>query len=352
VKIATLSNASVGHTRRWVEWFRARGHDVRVWSLEAGPAELGAERLPALPLPGAIRYPLAVPALRRALDRFAPDVVDAHYVPNYGMMGVLAGRHPLSVSAWGSDLLIAGPRNLFQRARARVVLSQADAVIADARNLGAAAERLGAPPARVHVIPWGVDRARFAPGPVRDDALLVSTRMHELVYDIETVLDGLAPLFARRSDLRLVVAGDGARRAALEARAARALPAGRCTFTGRRAPEALSELLGRAGLALSASRSDSTSVSLLESMAAGAVPVVSDIEGNREWVAEGDGARTFVPGDPTSLGAAVERALDDPAWCAAARARNARMIAERGDAGVNMERIETLFRSLAPGGAR
>src|SRR5881396_3345657 len=85
VRIATLANAAVGHTRRWVEGLRGRGHTVGVWSLEPGPAELGAERLPAFPLPGFLRYPLAAPALMGVLARFGPDLVDAHYVPNYGL---------------------------------------------------------------------------------------------------------------------------------------------------------------------------------------------------------------------------------------------------------------------------
>jgi len=75
VRIATLSNAAVGHTQRWVEWFRGRGHEVGLWSLERGPDALGAHPLPSLPLPGALRYPFAAPALARALARFAPDVV-------------------------------------------------------------------------------------------------------------------------------------------------------------------------------------------------------------------------------------------------------------------------------------
>src|SRR6185503_12756529 len=99
------ANAAVVHTRRWVEHFRARGHDVRLFSLEAAPAGLAATTLPSLPLPGALRYPLAVPALRRALAAFAPDLVDAHFVPNYGVMAALSGRRPYSLTAWGSDLL-------------------------------------------------------------------------------------------------------------------------------------------------------------------------------------------------------------------------------------------------------
>jgi glycosyltransferase involved in cell wall biosynthesis len=173
--------------------------------------------------------------------------------------------------------------------------------------------------------------------------------MHEPVYDIPVLLEGLAPLMAARPHLKLVLTGDGSQRAALERLAARLLPADRCRFAGRVTPDEMAGWLGRADLFLSASRSDSTSVSLLEAMASGAVPVVTDIEGNREWVAEGEGARLFPVGDAAAAARAVARALDDPDWAAAARARNRGVILARGDAAANMARVESLFESLARG---
>jgi len=351
VKIATLANASVGHTARWVEFFRERGHDVRVWSLEPGPPGLDAQPLPVLPLPGALRYPLAVPALARALDAFAPDLVDAHYVPNYGLMGALAGRHPLAVSPWGSDLLLAGGRDSFQRARARWVLTRADLVVADAENLGAAARALGARPERLKVLPWGIDLDRFRARPDREPGLLLSTRMHEPVYGMDTLIDAVAPVLAARTDARLVVVGDGSLRARLERQATARLPAGRFQFTGRVGPDEMAGWLARAELFLSASHSDSTSVSLLEAMASGATPVVSDIPGNREWVSEGEGARLFPPGDAAGLTRAVERALADPAWREAARTRNRAVVENRADRARNMARVEGWFAALARGEA-
>ena len=347
MKLAMLSNAAVEHTRRWVEHFRARGHDVRLWSLERGPAGLGAEALPRLPLPGAVRYPLAVPALRRALAGFAPDLVVAHYVPNYGLMGVLAGRRPLVVAAWGSDLLVAPARDAFQRARTRFVLRRADRVIADSANLAAAARALGAPAERVLEIPWGVDTERFRSGPERESGLLLSTRMHEPIYDIPVILEAARRVMAQQAHVRLVLTGDGSLRADLEARAARLLPPGHYRFVGRVDPATMAEWLARAEIYLSASRSDSTSVSLLEAMASGAVPMVSDLEGNREWVAEGDGARLFPVGDAAALARAIAGALERTAWLAAARERNRRVILERGSWPVNMGKIEALFGSLA-----
>ena len=63
------------------------------------------------------------------------------------------------MSAWGSDLLTVRPRDPLRRARVRFVLKRADLVLVDSGNLGAAARLLGAPRERLHVIPWGVDRA-------------------------------------------------------------------------------------------------------------------------------------------------------------------------------------------------
>ena len=349
MKIATLSNAAVGHTLRWVEHLRGRGHDVRLWSLEAGPAELGARPLPNAGLPGVLRYPLAVPALVRELRAFAPDLVDAHFVPNYGLMGALSGVRPLSVAAWGSDLLVAGSRDVLQRARARWVLRRAGLVIADADNLAAAAIALGAPRERVRTIPWGIDRSLFVPAVRREPGLLLSTRMHEEVYDIPTILRGVAQVMARRPETFLAIAGQGSLRGALEREASRLLPAGRYRFLGRVTPAELAGWFGRAQVCLSASRSDSTSLSLLETMAAGALPVVSDIAGNREWVADGDGARLFPCGDADALARALEFALADTAWAARARERNARVVEERGDWHRNFARIEACFESLVAG---
>ncbi len=349
MRLATLANASVVHTQRWVEHFRGRGHDVRLYSLEPAPPGLVATALPNLPLPGVVRYPLALPRLARELAAFAPDLVDAHYVPNYGVLAALAGRHPLSLAAWGSDLLLAARRNRWQRARARFALTRADLVLCDAENLAAAARAAGAPADRVRTLPWGVDRARFRPGAEREPGLLLSTRMHEDVYDLPTLIEAAALVFARHPHASLVLAGSGSRREALEALAAARLPAGRYRFVGQLAPAELARWLGRADLYVSAARSDSTSQSLLEAMAAGALPVVSDLAGNREWLGDGEGGRYFAAGDAAGLARAVDAAFADGTWAAAARARNAAVIAARGDWHVNLARIEALFSALAAG---
>lgn len=347
MKIATLGNAAVIHTQRWVEHFRARGHEVRLWSLEPGPPELESQTLRPAAVPASLRYLSATPALGRALDEFRPDLVDAHFVPNYGLMAAIVNRHPFSVAAWGSDLLAADQRTGLRRARARFVLGRADLVLADAENLAAAAREMGAPAERVRCIPWGISLERFRPTGERRRGAILSTRMHEPVYDLATLIEAAARLLPAHPEWDLTLAGDGSLRGGLERLAEARLPAGRFRFLGRQSPETLAEWLGRSDLYVSSSLSDSTSVSLLEAMASGAVPVVSDIEGNREWVREGDGARLFPPGDAAGLARAIEGAMADDAWRDSARERNRGVVEARADWSRNMGRVEGLFHELA-----
>jgi hypothetical protein len=66
-------------------------------------------------------------------------------------------------------------------------------------------------------------------------------------------------------------------------------------------------------------------------------------------VAADDGARLFAPGDAAGLARALGAALADPAWADVARARNRRVVEERGDWRENLARIEALFAGLVAG---
>jgi hypothetical protein len=134
VRIAFLADASLPHTRRWVDHFVARGHECLLASVERGAGYRGrVHRLPARSwMPRFLRYTFAVPEVRGRLRAFAPDVVNAHFLPNYGWLGALAGAHPLVLTALGSDILLVPHRSSLHRWRTREVLRRCDAVTSDA----------------------------------------------------------------------------------------------------------------------------------------------------------------------------------------------------------------------------
>jgi glycosyltransferase involved in cell wall biosynthesis len=99
--------------------------------------------------------------------------------------------------------------------------------------------------------------------------------------------------------------------------------------------------------------SDGAPLSLLEAMAAGALPVTADIPSMREWIAEGRGV---LVGDvsPEGVAAGLARGLELAAQGAYA-APNRRLVEERGDRAVNLPRWEAMLVAAArrePGAQR
>jgi glycosyltransferase involved in cell wall biosynthesis len=124
------------------------------------------------------------------------------------------------------------------------------------------------------------------------------------------LLEAFAALSRRRNRARLLVAGDGPLRGALEERAARLGLRGSVQFLGAR--DDIPELLAAAdALALSSTR-EGLPISILEAMRAGRAVVATDAGGVREVVA--DGATGFVvpTEDPWTLASALEALVSDP----------------------------------------
>src|SRR5262245_6622552 len=99
------------------------------------------------------------------------DVVHVHWVvPNAVLVADIARAHglPPVVSLHGSDVFLA-ERLRPARGLARRVFEGAGAVTAPSTDLLHRALRLGSPPARSRVVPYGVDVEAFSPREAADD---------------------------------------------------------------------------------------------------------------------------------------------------------------------------------------
>ena len=101
-------------------------------------------------------------------------------------------------------------------------------------------------------------------------------------------------------------------------------------ITGFIPRKALLQNIRRAHFFISAALSDSTPVSLLEAMALGAVPVVSDLPALAQWVTHGLNGLLFNPQDPEELAHWLEWAFERPEFVRRAREINKRLVRERG----------------------
>jgi glycosyltransferase involved in cell wall biosynthesis len=376
LRIAVLGDFDGVHTRSWLRWFIERRHEVHAISFYP-PAErldgvtmhvlrpgdraatagsTGAPRATRLPrglarlLHGA-RYRLA--GLPRVLREIAPDVFHAHFLVEHGFYGALAGFHPYVVTAWGSDVLVEPERDPVSRWIARWTLRRVDLVTSNNRYMAERIVALGAPADRIEVVTLGADRYFterhdasvnvLGRGPGESPRVL-STRAHEPLYNIGEIIEAYADVARSRPDARLVVAHGGSLTERLQ-RQAREAP-GRIEFTGFVDRAALRDAMTEAEVFVSVPSSDGTSVALLQAMAAGCFPIVSDLPTQPELVEDGVNGFRVPPHRPDILAGRIARALGDAEMRRAAAARNLEIVLERGLNETEMARMEGLYLGL------
>ncbi len=378
IKICMIGNPDSIHVQRWARHFSQRGFDVSLLSYYQPRVEFSgnptlhflrtrapvARRVGTRSAAAMGRFPgilrlitatrLRAAGFYRELDRINPDVVHAHYVSDYGFLAALSGRHPMVVTAWGSDLLIDPGLSVITRRLVRWVLARADLVTYNANQLGQAARAMGAPPERMLQVVLGVGRemlealeTRMVTPADREPIILSQRSLERPLYNVDFVIKAMPEVLRRAPAARLVVGGEGALRGQLEALARRLDVAGAVEFAGTATwPAGLAERLGRAAVYVSVPSSEGTSVTMLEAMAAGAYPVVSDLPANREWVSPEGG--TVVPVRQVApLAGAIVSALEDPGRRSAAATHNRELINQRGLWDVNMAPMEKAYRGLA-----
>ena len=357
MRIAFIAYQGSVHTQRWASFYARAGHDVHVVTCGGGAMapetyavhDLGAPRL------GKAGYLLKLRAARRELARIAPDLVHAHWVTSYGLLAYVSGVRPLVVTAHGDDLLIA-PRNPVLRRVVTSVLRAADLVTVPSEQMREAACALAGRDTPVEVFQYGVEASRLMSVAARARAdrtataqlAVVSARPLLELYRFDVLLDALALLATRGVVWSYDVYGDGPERAALETRAHGHGIEGRVRFHGQRPPEEVEQALARADIYVSVAESDGASIALLEALALGPVPVLSDIPANRPWVRDGEtGVLTAI--EPAAVAHAIERAaaLDGEV----VRSANQSVVCERADQDRNLGRLDDRLHALVSSGA-
>lgn len=352
MRICFIALGKFTHIPAYLEYFAEAGYDVHFVALTPGPAR----GVPTHNVGGVVRLPSKLgylPAMWRArgvVRSLAPDIVHAHYATSAGLAAYVCGVHPYVVTAHGTDVR-QGAKSILWRSILRQVFQSADCVNPVSEELKDEILGLGISPQKIETFTLGIDTRRFSfPGghwralgsPLR----LICTRQLEEVYDHRTIIGAMAILARQRIDFRLTLVGGGALRERLDAYAREQGIGERTTFVGAVPNGRLPELLRSHDVYLSASTSDGTSLSLLEAMASGIYPVVSDIRANRVWLSHGHNGLLHRVSEPQSLADCVLALLQDPGQVQKALRVNRELVELRGDRTANMKHLEEVYHRL------
>lgn len=143
-------------------------------------------------------------------------------------------------------------------------------------------------------------------------SVFLSNRNFEKHYGVDRVLRAFAIIQAQIPQAKLIVAGDGPERNALES-LARDLNLQQTEFIGRVRHERVVDLYDAADIFLNGSEIDNQPLSLLEAFACGLPVVTTDAGGIPDMVAAGETALMVPRGDYQQIAACALRLLDDTA---------------------------------------
>lgn len=377
LRLCVVGDMDGVHTRSWLRYFVERGHEVhavayyRPASLlegvtlhvlnpsRAGGTGGGGRPVARLLPPSLLRLANALRYQRRGLGRVvrsvAPDVLHGHYVVEHGFYAALTGYHPYVVTAWGSDVLVAAARSPLTQAIAHFALRRADLVTSNNAYMARRIVGLGVPEERVAVVTLGAERF-FLEEPeasvnlrpeAADRPTVISTRsLDSALYNAEVIVRAMARVRQARSEARLLVAGRGRLRPALESLAAELGLGEAVEFLGLLPREEVRRALAGAHVFVSVPSSDATSVALLEAMAVGCFPIVSDLPSQEELVEEGVNGYRVPVGDAGALAERILAALGDAELRRRAVPLNRSLVEEKGLTEKNMAKMEEWYYRL------
>ena len=172
--------------------------------------------------------------------------------------------------------------------------------------------------------------------------IIYSNRLHKKLYQLDRVINSFN-LFLKNSvdkTWKLVIAATGEESDNLKSMVEHLNIKGNVEFVGWVDKEKNFEYYSKAKLFVSIPESDATSISLLEAMAYGCIPVLSDLPANREWI--DDGKNGIVVNSPSEN--VFERALklniDEVA------SLNNRIIIEKGTKVANKKKFIQLYNHI------
>jgi glycosyltransferase involved in cell wall biosynthesis len=353
MKICILADARSYHTQRWVDYFVVQGHPTYLLSVRPGLKTKAEEFIfsPKSPLQF-FKYIEVVPQAKKIIKELNPDLVNAHFIPADGLIAALTGFKPLVITTLGSDALISPRKSILHRLRAKYVLSKADLVTCDSDVVLNNLVNLGVDGNKIVKAFFGVDRKLLCIGEKRkfakkEELVILSNRRFEPVYNVETLIRAI-PLILEKTKrkLKFIILGKGSEENKLRNLAERLNIKNEIEFMGEIEKEKLWESYSQADLYVSTSLSDSTSVSLLEAMAAGLIPVVTDIQGNREWIEENANGFLFPKRDYQTLARKILFLVEHFSEWNSLGKRNCSLIKAKGIWEDNMKIIENKFQEL------
>ena len=323
MKICYLSDASSIHTKKFCYFFKEKGYDVHVISLNYGEIEgvevhtfnVNKDKMQTGSNTSKLEYIKYFNKVKKLVKEIEPDILHAHYATSYGLLGSLCNFHPYVVSVWGSDVFDFPKGSTIKRKLLEYNLKKADVIMSTSKVM--ARETKLYTNKTIEITPFGVDIDMFKPNDKRYDKkeyITVGTvKTLEAKYGIEYLIKAFSKVSEKYNNLKLEIAGDGSQKEYLLELCKKLNIYDNVKFLGFINREQVVEAFNRFDITVFPSTLDSESfgVAAVEAEACGSATIVSNVGGLPE-ATNPDVSSIVVPKeDEEELAKALEKLIVD-----------------------------------------
>lgn len=281
-----------------------------------------------------------VAKIKKLIQEYAPSIIHIHQVNSYAYYSLISARKslvPKILTAWGSDILLSPKKNYLLKKMVQFNLRHADFFTSDSEFM--AEEMRSLLPKRkldILIANFGIE---IIEKDLLKENIIYSNRLHKKLYQIESVINAFKLFLENSIDKtwKLVIAATGEETNNLKLMVEHLNLKGNVEFVGWVDQDKNVEYYSKARLFVSIPESDATSISLLEAMAYGCIPVLSDLPANREWI--DDGKNGIIVNSPSEN--IFERALK--LNISEVASINKRIIIEKGTKVANKKKFIQLY---------
>jgi len=283
------------------------------------------------------------------------NLIHAHWAIPTGLIGAWVGtllKKPLIVTVHGSDLRMALEKPGYLRKIFIYVCRKATCLNCVSEVQKKEIKQLGIRVNKISIIPMGVDEAFLEIGKNRKieinkrPSTILSNRNLLPIYNVSLLIRAIPMVLKEEPDTKFLIAGDGSEKESLEREVKKLNLNSSVRFLGRVPHEEMPDLLAHADIYVSTSLYDGTSVSLLEAMASGAFPIVTDILANREWVSDGENGFLFPEKGAEFLAKKIIQAIRNPTLLDRTRKKNFSILKEKVSWPVILEQVKMDYDAL------
>lgn len=318
MKICYLAEINNVHTRRWIQYFAGLGHEILVLSDNLPDNIIPHVKIirPEMNLFTKIlafkihpkpygNYSFKWIPYRKEVNKFKPDIVHAMEALGYGLTMALCGSYPKILTPWGNDIFYDPFHSKIAGFHVRKALKAATIISTNHPTLGDyLQEAFHTPKDKVKCFSWGIDLKIFNPHKQKkaremrnylkipyNVPVVMSNRTLAEYWGSREIMNAI-PLILKESPKMhfIVIRGSGREEFYKEM----------ISFLKRHgadknvriinekiSPEKMAGLLNLSDIFVSVPYTDLLSVSVLEGLACGAIPVVSDLAAYKNRIVDG-----------------------------------------------------------------